>query len=186
MIEIKNPMERNIFFSGGVESESMKIISEKIITINDDDKMMKKVYALHNLKYKPKPIKIFIDSPGGLVYDAFGTISIIEKSKTPVYTYCTGKAMSCGFMLLIAGHKRFCYEHGTVLYHQIAIGASGKIKDAEERLVEGNRLQKNIEELTLRKTNISKKQLKKNYKEKIDWYITPQEALKLKIVDKII
>jgi len=186
MIELKNPMARNIFFSGGVDTESMKTISEKIITINEDDKIMKKVYKLYNLKYTPKPIKIYIDSPGGAVYDAFGTISIIESSKTPVYTYCTGKAMSCGFMLLISGHKRFCYKHGTVLYHQVALGANGKLKDADERVDEAKRLQKKIEDLTLRKTKVPKKQLKKTYKEKTDWYIPSHEAKKLGIVDKII
>ena len=186
MIELKNPMERNIFFSGGVDAESMKTISEKIITVNEDDEMMKKVYELYNLKYKPKPIKIYIDSPGGFVYNAFGTVSIIEKSKTPVYTICTGRAMSCGFMLLVAGHKRFCYEHGTVLYHQVGLGANGKLKDVDESIIEGKRLQKMIEDLTLRTTKITKKRLKKVYKEKTDWFITSSEAKELGIIDEII
>lgn len=186
MIELKNPKERNIFFSGGVNEDSMKEISEKIIEINEDDEMMKKAYALYNLTYNPKPIKIYIDSPGGTVYNMFGTVSIIEKSKTPVHTYCTGSAMSCGFVLLIAGHKRFCYEHGTVLYHQVSLGPHGKLKDVDEEVLEAKRLQKKIDDLTLRRTKITKKQLKKAYKQKTDWFIPAEEAKELGIVDKII
>ena len=136
--------------------------------------------------YKPQPIKLYIDSYGGAVYQCFGLLGIIDKSATPIHTIVTGAAMSCGFMILISGHRRFGYSHSTPLYHQVSVGFYGKIKDMEERLEETKRLQKKIEELTLERTSISKKKLKDILKNKIDWYMNVEEALELGVIDEII
>ena len=57
-----------------------------------------------------KPIKIFIDSPGGDLVATFTMINAIKLSKTPVYTINIGAAYSGGFFIFLAGHKRFAYE----------------------------------------------------------------------------
>jgi ATP-dependent protease ClpP protease subunit len=94
--------------------------------------------------------------------------------------------MSCGFMILINGHRRFGYQHATPLYHQVSTGFFGNVKEMEESLVEAKRLQEKIEEMTLRKTKISKKRLKKVFDNKVDWFMSADEALKLKVIDEII
>ena len=63
-------------------------------------------------------IKIYIDSYGGQVYQCFGLIGVME-SKTEIHTVCSA-AMSCGFIILINGHKRFAYRHATPLYHRVS------------------------------------------------------------------
>lgn len=185
-MKLETPKDRNIFFSGHVDEKSMKDVTSKIIEINESDELLKIVAKHHGLKYKPKPIKIYIDSYGGLVYQAYGLISVIEKSEVPVHTICTGAAMSCGFAILISGHKRFCYEHGTPMYHQIGTGFNGKIQDLEEKFVSAKKLQKRWEELVVRKTKIKKEKLKKVRKSKFDWYMTATKAKKLGVIDKII
>ena len=94
--------------------------------------------------------------------------------------------MSAGFILLISGHKRFCYEHGTPLYHQVSSGIFGKIQDMEEYVEETKRLQTKLEEITIRKTKISKSKLEKYKKRKIDWYMSAEKAKELGVVDEII
>jgi len=110
----------------------------------------------------------------------------MEKSVTPIHTLAVGAAMSCGFMILISGHKRFGYRHSTPLYHQVSTGFWGKVKDMEESLEETKRLQKKIEDITLEKTSISKKRLKEVLKNKIDWFMTAEEALQLGVIDEIL
>jgi ATP-dependent Clp protease protease subunit len=56
----------------------------------------------------------------------------------------------------------------------------------EEKLQETKRLQKLIEEITLDKTNISKKKLADVLKNKVDWYMSAEEALKLGVIDAIV
>lgn len=185
-ITLPMPMDRKLFFSEQVNQETIGKISSEIININEHDAQLIKLYDVYDLEYKPKPIEIYIDSYGGYVYQIFGLVGIIEKSKVPIHTICTGAAMSCGFILLISGHKRFCYEYGTPMYHQVANTVSGKITDIEESVVETKRLQNMLEELTIRKTKISKETLDNNRTKKFNWYMTADEALKNKVVDEII
>ena len=184
--ELPKVKERNLFFSSQVDQETIGKITQEIIEINDQDDYLTKYYGIHDLSYTRAPIKIFIDSYGGAIYQCFGLLSIMESSKTPIHTIVTGAAMSCGFMMLICGHKRFGYPLLTPLYHQASSSFVGKVKDMEEDLVEVKRLQEKIEEIVLKKTNISKKKLEKIYKQKIDWYMAPEQALKLGVIDEIV
>lgn len=185
-ISLPKPKERKLFFSKQVNQESIEKLSKDIILINESDRLLEKIYKVYDLVYIPKPIEIYIDSYGGNVYQAMGLVGIIDKSITPVHTICTGVAMSCGFIILIHGHKRFCYEHGTPLYHQVSGSSDGKVEDIEQYLIEAKRLQNKIEEMTIRKTKITKQQLDENRAKKIDWYVTAKEAKDLKVVDEII
>jgi len=182
----ETPMDRNLFFTTQVDQSTISKLTEDIIAINESDEYLKKLYEIHDIAYEPKPIKIFIDSYGGQVYSCFGLLSIMGRSKTPIHTIVTGCAMSCGFLMLISGHRRFAHKLSTPLYHQVSSVAWGKLKDMEEDVVETKRLQDKIEEITLEKTNITPKKLKKVYAEKRDWYMSAEEALKLGVVDEIL
>jgi ATP-dependent Clp protease protease subunit len=115
----------------------------------------------------------------------------MEKSATPIHTYVTGAAMSCGFVILIHGHKRFGYRHSTPLYHQVSTGFWGTgfwgtVADMEDKLTEAKRLQKKIEDMTIERTKITASKLDKIYKRKTDWYMSAEEALKLGVIDEIV
>lgn len=185
-ITLPHPKERNLFLAKQVDQESINTISKEIIAINEDDEYVTKIYSAHDIEYKPKPIKLYIDSYGGYVYQCFGLLGIMKASKAPIHTIVTGCAMSCGFVISIAGHKRFGFPKSTYLYHQVSGGAIGKAKDLEEDVIETIRLQKMLEEHTIEYTKIAAKKLEKIYKGKKDWYIDTNEALKLKIIDEVI
>ncbi|MFA5067667.1 MAG: ATP-dependent Clp protease proteolytic subunit [Candidatus Izemoplasmatales bacterium] len=188
VLKIDEPISRSriLFFNKQVDQDSIGQLSKEIIEINNYDDYMEKLWSINDFQYKRHPIKIYIDSYGGFVYQCFGLISIMESSKTEIETYITGTAMSCGFMISICGHKRFCYKLSTPMYHQVSSGLFGTIKQMEDEIVEVKRLQNKLEEIVLRKTKISQEQLKKIYKKKKDWYMTPNEALELGVVDEII
>ena len=183
---LKLPKNRDLFFTKQVDQASIGDLTQKIIEINKDDDHLKKLYSVYNLTYKPDPIKIYIDSYGGSVYQCFGLLSVIERSETPIHTIVTGCAMSAGFMILINGHKRFAHKLSTPLYHQVSSGAFGTAKEMEEKLEEVKRLQGQLEDIVKEKTNISKKKLKEIFDNKIDWYMSAKEALELNVVDEIL
>lgn len=180
------PKDRNLYFSEQVTQKSIGDLVKGIIDINDNDNLLEKIYKIHNIKYERKPIKIYIDSYGGYVYQCFGLLSIMERSATPIHTYATGAAMSCGFLILISGHKRFGYKLCTPMYHQVSSGAKGKVQDIKEDFIEAKRLQSIIESITLKKTKIKKDKLQKNRKQKKDWFLTAEESLKYGVIDEII
>ena len=185
-VNLELPKERNLYLQKQVDQASMGDLTQKIIEINEDDARLKKLYDVYGIEYKPKPIKIYIDSYGGQVYQCFGLLGVMEKSKTPVHTIVTGCAMSCGFMILISGHKRFAYKLSTPLYHQVSTTKSGTLKEIEEEMIETKRLQETIEEITLERTKITKKKLKEIYDGKIDWFMSAKEAVELGVVDEIL
>jgi ATP-dependent Clp protease protease subunit len=185
-IILPTPKDREIIFNEQVDQTTIGKLSKSILEINADDEYISKLYALHGLTYNPTPIKIYIDSFGGSVYQCFGLLGIMENSKIPIHTITTGCAMSAGFMIAITGHERYAYDKATFMYHQLSDVAFGNLKEMEDNIVESQRLQDMIEKHTKIHTKITPKKLKEVYKEKTDWYMTAKEALKLGVVDIII
>lgn len=185
-IELPRPLRRKLYLASQVDQESMNKMTKAILDINDSDEELIKLYSVYGMDYKPCPIEIYIDSYGGAVYNCMGLLGVMNTSKVPVHTIATGAAMSCGFMILIHGHKRFGYEHSTPMYHQVSTGFSGKVKDMEEDYQETKRLQKKFEKLTLQKTRIPKEKLKEILKSKHDWFMDASEALGYGVIDEII
>lgn len=108
-----NTNKKTFYLSDNVDNESIgKLIWDILYQIREDDEKDEK-----EKDYKREPIKLYINSYGGSVYDMWGLIDIILNSKTPIYTYCTGYAMSAAFKIFLAGHKRYCYKHSTFMYH---------------------------------------------------------------------
>ena len=185
-INLPEAKYRNLYLAKQVDQESMNTLSKAIIEINESDEKLKKIYNAYDLEYKPSPIKLYIDSYGGQVYQCLGLLGIMKNSKIPIHTIVTGCAMSCGFLISITGHKRFGYPGSTFLYHQVSGGMRGKAKDLEEEVIEVKRLQTIIEDHTLKLTKITKLQLDKIYTRKIDWYIDSKKAIKLGVIDEVI
>lgn len=186
MTELPLPKQRKLYFNKQVDQASIGDLTKEIIEINENDAFLKKLYSVYNLDYTPRPIEIYIDSYGGYVYQCFGLLSVMDNSKTPIHTIVTGCAMSCGFMILICGHKRFGHKLSTPLYHQVSSGTWGTLKDIKEDVKETERLQALLEKITLDRTKISKEKLAKVYKTKKDWFMSAEEALNLGVIDKII
>jgi len=183
---LPDPKDRILMFTSGVDLATIGILSKSIIEINHSDATNTKLYALNDTVYTPPPIQIYIDSYGGHVYQCLGLMGIMENSKTPIHTTVTGCAMSCGFMIAITGHKRLAYKTSTFMYHQISTIKLGKLKEIEEDIIEAKRLQKVIEQHTLRHTKITQSKLKENYETKTDWFMNSPQALANGVIDEII
>lgn len=184
--DLRNQTERNLFFTEQVDQKSISELTKSIVIINEDDNDLEKIYSLHGIPFVRKPIKIYIDSYGGMVYQCFGLVGIIEKSLTPIHTIVTGCAMSCGFVILIHGHKRFGYNHSTPLYHQVSSKADGTFQALKEDLQEVERLQDKLEEMVLDRTKIKSNKLRQLRERKIDWFMDAKEALRLSVIDEIL
>jgi ATP-dependent Clp protease protease subunit len=113
-------------------------------------------------------------------------IDIMINAKSPIYTYCTGYAMSAGFQIFLAGSKRFVSNHSSLLYHQMSCWRSGKYQDLVEDREEMDYLQNTIEGYVQSRTKITDKKLKEIREKKIGWYIHKDEALELGIATDVI
>jgi len=174
--------KRLFYLSDDIDNVSIGSICFNILFIlHEDDENDKK-----EKNFKRKPIKIYINSFGGSTYDMWALIDIILHSKTPIHTYCTGYAMSAGFEIFLAGHKRFIGKYATLLYHQLSAVRFGTYQDLVESREELDYLQNSIEEYVLERTKITKEKLLEVRVKKIDWFIHHVEAIELGIADKTI
>lgn len=132
---------------------------------------------------KRKPIRMYIDSCGGQLTDAFTIINTMRMSKTPVYTIVVGAAYSAGFFISIAGHKRFAYPLASFLYHE-GSAANGGTANQFQNFSEFYKKQlKQLKTHTLECTKISE-ELYEDIK-RDDFWMTAEEALKLGCIDSI-
>ena len=169
--------ERIFYLSDSIDNNSVGIINFNILRIiNSDNKKRQE-----QKNFKEKPIKLFINSFGGSVYDMWSLVDIILNSSTPIYTYCTGYAMSSGFLIFLAGHKRFTTKNTTILYHQLSSWNSGKFLDIAQNVEELTRLQSEIEKYVSSRTKITQNMLKNNRIKKIDWFIHSEDFEKYNI-----
>lgn len=133
---------------------------------------------------KRKPIKLLIFTYGGDVSVTMNLIDIIKMSKTPVYTYNMGNALSAGFQILISGHKRFCTPSSRALYHSGSGSTSGTYEQTQAQMKEYNRLISVFEKNCLARTKIDLKTFNKNKSK--EWYMDAEEQLKYGVVDEIV
>ena len=122
-----------------------------------------------------KPIVIYINSPGGTITDGFGLIDICLASKTPIYTVNQGICYSMGFLIFLAGEKRYAMKNSTFLCHEgssIAFGSMSKLKDRVE--FENGQMEQHIMDYVISRTNISKELYEQQYRK--EWYMYPEEA----------
>lgn len=175
--------KRIVYLAGDIdEGEEIGQINSTLLSWILDDNQKDK----EQKNFKRKPISLYINSYGGEVYGTWSLIDIILSSLTPIYTYCTGYAMSAGFLIFLAGEKRYASKHARFLYHQLGCIRKGKYQDLVEDREEMDYMQNEIEEYVLNRTSISKEQLQKNREHKTDWIIHLEEAKKLNIITDII
>lgn len=170
---------RNIVLSEDIKAESVKGIIEMIMQINWDDDNKEADYK----DWERKPIKLFINSFGGSVYDGLSLVDVIKQSKTPVHTISIGSSMSMGFWIYLAGHKRFVGEHATLMFHDISCWTYGKTEGIKQELNEMQRLQKIICNEIVSTSMVKQETLDDYISRKAEWYIPADEAIGLKLAD---
>ncbi|MEB5480806.1 ATP-dependent Clp protease proteolytic subunit [Shouchella clausii] len=177
-IYLENLQDRNIILNEEIDSGLYEKVVMQIKRFNKEDEG-KEISDR-------APIKIFINSYGGIVYDGFAAVNAIVASKTPIYTYCDGYAMSMGLAIFVAGHKRYAYPFSNFMYHEISGIAIGKTTEVEHQQMENKRLQAMYDSLLLEKTNITKAKLTRVKKNKLDWFFDSKEALEMGLIHQII
>ena len=172
-------LQNRIIWLDDVVNEITAIpITKMILNWNKEDE-------INNISVeKRKPIKIFIYTVGGSVEEIFHIADIIDLSKTPVYTYNMGIALSAGLDILISGHKRFALKNFKALYHSGSAGIQGTAEQIQSQTAQYSKQLDMLNNRLLERTKISKDLLKK--KKKSEWFIVGQEQAELGIVDEII
>ena len=79
-----------------------------------------------------KPIYLFIHCYGGDLAQGYQFCDLCKASRIPIITVTMGVAMSCGFLIFLAGQKRYAFKHSSLLIHSGSAGFQGTAEQIEQ------------------------------------------------------
>ena len=163
--------ERIVFLGEPVTSDSANRIVAQLLFLEADD--------------PDKDIFLYINSPGGSVYDGLGIFDTMQHVKPDIHTVCVGLAASMGAFLLCAGAKgkRSSLLHSRIMIHQPLGGARGQASDiriqADEILFIKDKLNKELSERSGQPIERIREDTDR------DFYMSPSEAVDYGIIDNV-
>ena len=164
--------ERIIFLGETVTNDSANRIVAQLLFLEAED--------------PDKDIYLYINSPGGSVYDGLGIFDTMQHVKPDVHTVCVGLAASMGAFLLSAGAKgkRSSLLHSRIMIHQPLGGARGQASDiriqANEILFLKSRLNKELADRTGQPLQRIEEDTDR------DFFMSPTEAVSYGLIDSVL
>jgi ATP-dependent Clp protease, protease subunit len=166
--------DRIIFVTGGINDAVANTIIAQLLFLQSSD--------------KDKPIKMYINSPGGVIQSGMAIYDTMQLIKPEVETYCVGIAASMGSILLAGGQKgkRFVLPHSEVMIHQPLLPGLDRTtaSDLEITTKEIIRSREELADLLSERTGQPLEKIKKDMDR--DFWLHGKEAVDYGIVDKVV
>ena len=164
--------ERIVFLGEPVTAESANRIVAQLLFLEAED--------------PDKDIYLYINSPGGSVYDGLGIFDTMQHIKPDVQTVCVGLAASMGAFLLCAGTqgKRSSLTHSRIMIHQPLGGARGQASDIRIQADEILYLKKKLNQELADRTGQPLERVEEDTDR--DFFMSPAEAVEYGLIDKVI
>ena len=133
-----------------------------------------------------KDIQLYINSPGGSVYDGLAIYDTMQYIKPDVQTIGIGLQASMGAFLLSSGAKgkRFVLPNARVMIHQPSSGTQGMVTDQEISLRESVRMKELLAKVIAKNTGQKLEKVKADMER--DHWMSADEAVKYGLADEMI
>jgi ATP-dependent Clp protease protease subunit len=135
-----------------------KLVEQRIVFIDDEIEGELVTDIICQLLYLDSisndPINIYINTPGGSVYDGFAIYDTIKLLKSPVFMVGLGSICSMGFIILLASKHRRGLPHSYYMVHQVTskmVGTTSHISSSVSHTLE---LQNRLYEIIKKETKI--------------------------------
>ena len=168
-----------------------RLLEDRIIflgeEVNEHTANVVVAQLLHLANEDPnKDIQLYINSPGGSVYDGLAIYDTIQYIKPDVQTIGIGLQASMGAFLLSSGTKgkRFVLPNSRVMIHQPSSGTQGKVTDQEITLREAIALKEKLAEMMAKNTGQKVAKVKADMER--DFWMSAEEAVKYGVADEVI
>ena len=164
--------ERIIFLGEEVNEHTANIVVAQMLYLAYDD--------------PTADISLYINSPGGSVYDGMAIYDTMNLVKPDVATYGIGLQASMGAFLLSSGTKgkRYVLPHAKVMIHQPSSGTRGKVTDMEIDLRESLEVKEMLAKILAKNTGQKLSKVKLDMER--DYWMNPDEAKKYGLVDEVL
>ena len=164
--------DRIIFLGEEVNEHTANIVVAQLLHLANED--------------STRDISIYINSPGGSVYDGLAIYDTMNYIAPDVATYGIGLQASMGAFLLSSGTKgkRFLLPQSRVMIHQPSSGTKGKVTDQEISLRESIRIKQLLNELLAKNTGKTLSKVEKDADR--DYWMSAKEAVEYGLADKVL
>lgn len=165
-------MDRIIFLGVPIDNDVANIVQAQLLFLESAD--------------SKADIRIYLNSPGGLVYAGLGIYDTMQLVGPDVATVCTGMAASMAAVLLAAGAKgkRSALPHSRVLIHQPLGGAQGQASDIEIAAKEIRTLKAELYDIISKHSGQSIEKITADADR--DYWMSAKEALEYGMVDSVL
>jgi ATP-dependent Clp protease protease subunit len=167
------------------------LLKERIIMlgtpINDQISNLIVAQLLYLAREDPtKPIRLYINSPGGQVYSGMAIYDTMQQIECPISTVAVGFTASFGTIILTAGTTgmRYALPNATVHLHQPLGGAQGQASDIAIQANEILRLRKSINVILSNHTGQTIEKIEEDTER--DFFLTAEEAKDYGLVDEVL
>jgi ATP-dependent Clp protease protease subunit len=135
-------------------------------------------------------IKFYLSTYGGSADDMMAIYDMMRLTKLnrDIETIGMGKIMSAGTLLLAAGTrgKRKIMKNCRVMIHAVSAGSMGTIHNLVNEMEEIQNIQDSYVAALCKETLLTKRQLKKMLDQKVNVYLTAEEAVEYGLADEVI
>lgn len=176
MFYLKDLKQRKLFLNEGIKQSTISEIVKHIMQFNREDKGVP--------IEERKPILLYVVSNGGEVDSGFELIDVIQNSKTPVYTINLGYQYSMGFLIGLAGHKRYATKNAKFLMHDGSNFIYDSGAKAQDRMKFDSRVEERTKEYILSRGNLTSEEYDAKFR--VEWYMFADEAKERGFIDYII
>lgn len=142
---------------------------------------------LHLANENPdKDVQLYINSPGGSVYDGLAIYDTMQYIAPDVQTIGIGLQASMGAFLLSSGAKgkRFVLPNARVMIHQPSSGTRGKVTDQEISLRESIALKERLAAIMADNTGQKLDKIKADMER--DYWLSAADAVAYGLADEVI
>lgn len=169
-----------IYFNGVVNTSSVNKLIQIIEHKNKEFGMLSGIETITGVQ--PKPIILFINSPGGHLFQGFAAVDAIRDSVVPIYTVIRGYACSAATLMSVVGKKRFMTRNAAMLIHELSSGVIGKFSSIKDEYENGSLLMQMIRNIYKECTKISNRKLNELLAR--DIYLDLDQCISLGMVDE--
>ncbi len=168
-----------------------RLLRDRIIFLGQpiDDIVANTIIAqmlLLEMEDPQKDIKLYINSPGGIVTAGLAVYDTMQYVKCDISTICIGQAASAAALLLAAGTpgKRLSLPNANILIHQPLGQAGGQATDIGIQARQILKIKDRINKIFVKHTGQPMEKIEKDTDR--DFYMTTEEAKNYGIIDKVI
>lgn len=164
--------ERIVFMGMPVNDQVANLVVAQLLFLDRED--------------AEKPIQMYINSPGGVVYAGMAIYDTMQAIHPPVSTTAVGWTASFGTVLLTAGTAgyRMALPNATIHMHQPLGGAQGQATDIVIQANEIVRLKTRLNQIFVHHTGKSLEQIERDTDR--DIYFSAEQAVEYGLIDSVL